>query len=127
MSETEVPVKRGPGRPRKHPITLPKRFVPRFWQEQDQRSSIVRRINRLYQRLKKDTGAKSSQRDILVQRAAFICVRLETMEVDAALSGEFDPGHYSSMVKALHQVLRSLGLDKKHKKAVTLQAYMKDK
>lgn len=109
---------------RKKEIQIPKKFVPQFWDSEDGRSMIVREIRQRYETLKEDCGADSYQKEMLVQRAIFIGLQLETMEVEAATKGIFDPAVYTQMVNALSGLLNKLGLDRKPAKAATLQAYV---
>jgi hypothetical protein len=97
----------------KLPARVPKRFLPRFWENADQRQVAIREIKRRYALLRKDAGADSFQRDLLAQRAIFISVQLETMEVEASEGGDFNSGHYTQMVNALTGLLKALGLEKR--------------
>lgn len=45
--------------------------------------------------------------------AVFLGIQLETMEREAADSGEFDQGVYTQMANALSGILTKLGLGKK--------------
>ena len=42
---------------RRKEMSIPDRFVPRFWDEADGRSTIVRVIRERFDRLMEDTGA----------------------------------------------------------------------
>lgn len=109
---------------RKKQISIPEKFTPRFWEEVDGRFSIAKEIRRRYDMLREDTAADSYQKDILCQRAVFISVQLETMEIEATESGRFDPGVYTQMTNALLGLLKSLKLDRKVKDVADLKAYM---
>ena len=107
-------------------IPIAKQFVPKFWKEIDQRCAIVREVRQRYEKLCEHTGADSVQKEMLVQRAIFINIQLETMECEAAESGTFDPGVYAQMVNALSGLLNKLGLDRKEADAaMNLRAYVK--
>jgi hypothetical protein len=112
---------------RKQALAIPDSFVPQFWDRIDGRFAIVREIRRRYDELKADTGANSAQKDLLVQRAVFISVQLETMECMAAESGKHDPGVYTQMTNCLLGLLRQLGLERKKKDAENLQSYLEDR
>jgi hypothetical protein len=112
---------------RKQELAIPDSFVPQFWDRIDGRFAIVREIRRRYDELKSDTGADSAQKDLLVQRAVFISVQLETMECVAAESGKLDSGVYTQMTNCLHGLLRQLGLERKKKDAGNLRSYLEDR
>lgn len=105
-------------------ITLPERFIPQFWDEADGRCAVIKEIRNRYKVLKQDTQADSYQKDMLCQRIIFISVQLETMERLAAEKGEFNAGVYTQMVNTLVGLLKSLGLERRAKKTVNLQAYV---
>ena len=101
--------------------SLPARFTPKFWELADLRSGVTKIIRRRYLQLKDDAGVDSIQKDMLVQRAIFISTRLETLEIEAAESGEFDPGVYTNLTNTLTGLLKAIGLEKKIKSARTLE------
>lgn len=107
--------------------TIPARFEPQFWAEADGRCSVVKEIRRRYESLKQDTCADNCQQDMLCQRATFIAVQLETMERVAVENGPFDAGVYAQMCNALLGLLRTLGLESKPKKVITLSEYMEER
>lgn len=104
--------------------SIPDRFVPMFWGNVDGRCAIAKEIRRRYDELKRDTGADSYQKDLLVQRTVFVALQLETMETRAAETGQFDPGVYTQMVNALSGLLSKLGLERRAVQAMTLQTYV---
>ncbi len=106
-------------------VDLPARFEPMFWGDADRRSGVVKEVRRRYDVLMQDSGAESYQKDLICQRAIFISIQLETMEVEAAQSGKFDPGCYTQMVNTLLGLLKALGLERQTKKTVDLKAYVK--
>lgn len=85
----------------------------------------VREIKKRLTRLMEDVGADSYQKELLVRRAIFISVQLETMEVNAAEGGMFDMGCYTQAVNALSGLLTKLGLDRKAQEVIDLQDYIK--
>ncbi len=105
-------------------LSIPTRFVPQFWDNVDGRCAIVKEIRRRYEELKRDTGADSFQKDLLVQRTVFVALQLETMETKAAETGEFDPGVYTQMVNAMSGLLSKLGLERKAKHVPNLKSYV---
>lgn len=104
--------------------TLPRRFTPRFWSEVDGRLGVYKEIQGRYVELVEDTGSKSAQKLILCQRAVFIAIQLETMEVEAATNGKFDFGVYTQGVNALSGLLSKLGLEKQAKDVQTVASYV---
>jgi hypothetical protein len=109
-------------------ITLPKRFEPRFWKDADHRHHKVRLIKRRCAALAQDTGADSAQKELLCQRAAFISVVLETMEVLLAEGREgFDLGAYTQATNTLTGLLKTLGLDRHVKNVTDLKTYLAEK
>ena len=105
---------------RRKEMSIPDHFVPRFWDEVDGRSIIYREINERINRLMKDAGADSYQKELIVQEAIFVAVQLETLRVKAAETGELDAGSYTQMVNCLSGLLNKLGLNKKAGDVVTL-------
>jgi hypothetical protein len=113
----------------RQPVTLPKHFTPRFWDDSDGRCAVVKTILRRYQHIKADAGGSESyQRDLLCQRVAFISIILETQEVKAAEgNGEFDLGVYTQATNALTGLLKTLGLEKRIKNVSDLRTYLDQK
>lgn len=112
---------------RKQELAIPDSFVPQFWDRIDGRFAVVREIRRRYEELKADSRADSAQKDMLVQRAVFISVQLETMECMAAESGKHDPGVYTQQVNCLLGILKALGLERKVKEVGNLRSYVKER
>jgi hypothetical protein len=54
---------------------------------------------------------------LLAQRAAFLALRLETMEVVYATEGRFDAGVDTAMTNTLVGLLKALGLERKARQA----------
>lgn len=102
-------------------------FKPKFWDELDGRTGIAQTIRERYELLKADAGATSTQRDILCQRAVFMCVCLETMECEALATGKFDAGVHTQMSNALLGLLKALGLDRRVKKVGDLGDYIRER
>ena len=101
-------------------------FRPRFWEDQDGRSVIVREIRERVEALKRDCGAESYQQRSLCQRAIFIELQLESLEIIATAGGSVDMGSFTQMVNCLQGIYGKLGL-KKQMKSFDLQAYAKEK
>lgn len=108
----------------KQPTRLPARFEPRFMEQADGRQVAVREIRKRLNQLMEDTGADSYQKQLLVRRAVFISVQLETMEVNAAEGGMLDMGCYTQAVNSLVGLLTKLGLQRHVKDSLDLQDYI---
>ena len=108
-------------------VSLPEQFIPQFWDEADGRCSVIKEIRHRYEVLKGDTQADNYQKDLICQRAIFISVQLETMEMVASETGSFNAGVYTQMVNSLMGLLKSLGLERKRKNVVSLQEYVGQK
>jgi hypothetical protein len=104
--------RRGGSRPVVKGNRIGEKFVPRFWDEADGRLEPMKKIMKRLKRFREDVCVDSYQRELLVQRAVFLLLRLETMEV-AALQGEpFDQGVYTQAVNSFIGLLALLGLEK---------------
>jgi len=113
---------------KRHEISMPGKFSPRFWEDSDSRIGVVKLIRRRVELLKAHAGGhESAQRDLLCQRCAFVSLILETLEVEAAEGKGLDLGSYVQGVNCLQGLLRTLGLEKRVKSAGGLQAYLSDK
>lgn len=107
---------------------MPRTFCPRFWESSDARIAVVKIIKKRYERLKADAGGDESyQRDLLIQRAAFMSILIETQEVEAAESRDFDLGVYTQATNTLMGLLKTLGLEKRIKSVGDLQSYLAEK
>lgn len=108
--------------------TLPNRFTPKFWEEQDGRVALVREIRRRVELLRQHTNADSYQKELLCERAIFLACQLETMEIDATTKGELDMGAWVQGCNALNGILKALGLEKAKLAEITdLKAYLKER
>jgi hypothetical protein len=107
-------------------VALPDQFVPQFWENEDGRYAIVRAIRERYETLKADCGIDSFQKDLLCQRAVFVSLQLETLEITAARTGKFNAGVYGQLVNTFLGLLKSLGIERKAKK-VGLSDYVRKK
>lgn len=101
------------GRRTKRRVMLPTKFEPQFLDGVDGRLRPARELLRRYAALREDTGVDTTQREILCQRAVFVWTQLETLEVQAVETGEFDAGAYVAMLNCLKGLLNALGLDRR--------------
>ena len=62
--------------------------------------------------------------DILVRRAAFIMVELETMELARAEGGPFERSVHTQMVNCLQGLLFKLGIERHAEAAPSLRDYV---
>lgn len=106
---------------------LPEKFEPKFWRDCDKRQIVLKEIRQRIERLEEDAGADSYQKQLLVQRAVFLSVQLETWELNAAEGQEFDAGVYTQAANALSGLLSKLGLDKQMAKVEDLATYVGSK
>jgi hypothetical protein len=98
-----------------------------FWDEVDRRCLLYREIKSRYEQLKQDTGADSYQKDLILQRAVFLSLQLQTMEIQVTEGGDFDSGGYSNLTNVLVGLLKALGLEKALPKMADLQSYVAKK
>jgi hypothetical protein len=109
-------------------VTLPNRFIPRFWEDSDNRLAAVRLVRQRCERLKSHAGGDECvQRDLLCQRAAFLSIILETFEVEAAEGKGMDLAVYTQAVNSLQGLLKTLGLEKRIKSTHDLRSYLNGK
>jgi hypothetical protein len=109
---------------------LPARALARFpWADVDRRSRPAREIAADYWRLATDLGgveALSTQQLALVERAAFLLLRIRQHEsaVIAGRTPPIDPGTHSNYVNVLTGVLKSLGLERRARGVRSLRDVM---
>jgi hypothetical protein len=101
-------------------------FRPRFWEDQDGRSVIVREIRERVEALERDSGSESYQQRSLCQRAIFIELQLESLEIVATQGDSVDMGSFTQMVNCLQGIYAKLGL-KKQVKSIDLKTYVKER
>lgn len=100
-------------------VAMSKHFIPQFYENVDKRTEVSRELRHRLKKLRDDTATDSMQKELLCQRAIFISLQLETMEVDAMNGEPFELGVYTQMVNTLVGILKALGLERQSK-AVTL-------
>lgn len=109
-------------------LKIAKTFTPRFWQGEDSRLAVVKEIRRRVDRLKRDVGCDSYQKELLCERAVFVLCQLETIECSAiAHQDPVDLGCYLQGVNALSGLLNKLGLERKVQKAGGLKRYLEER
>jgi hypothetical protein len=102
--------------------SLPVKFEPRFLDDADSRIAVVRTIRKRVELLKEHCGADSYQKEMMCLHAAFLHVRLESMEVEALEGEPFNAGEFTQAVNCLTGLLKALGLDKHAKNVTDLKA-----
>jgi hypothetical protein len=108
---------------RRTQVTLSRTFVPSFAEQLDNRVAVVKEIRRRIKRLKAECGADSYMKELLCERAIFVALQLETMEVKAlAKEDKFDSALYCQALNTLSGLLNKLGLEKQTR-TIDLKAY----
>ena len=105
---------------------LPVRFEPKFLDEIDSRLALAKKIQRRRERLIAETGATSYQQLLIVDRATFLVILLETMEMNAVENHVFDSASYVQNSNCLVGLLRSLGLKSATKHVESLSDYVEN-
>jgi hypothetical protein len=109
-------------------VTIPSRFVPKFWADSDSRIAMVKKIRRRCAQIREDAGGHVSvQRDLLCQRIAFLSLVLETQEVRAVEDGLIDLGVYTQATNSLLGLLKTVGLDRHVKSVADLKTYLDER
>ena len=99
-------------------------FKPKVWDQLDQRGTVARAVKDRLAELKNDHRIDSTGKEMLAERAVFIELTLQTMEVNAAETGDIDLGKYAQAVNALNGLLTKLGLEPAERKTPSLRAYV---
>ena len=108
----------------KQKVALPVRFEPKTLEQADGRYAMVKKLRKKIAEMITSTGADSVQKQILATRAAFIALRLESIESDAGETGEFDEGAYIQGVNCLKGLLNTLGMENAVTVADNLSLYI---
>ncbi|MBB03629.1 MAG: hypothetical protein CMJ47_13365 [Planctomyces sp.] len=109
----------------KNPATISNRFVPRFWEDADQRQVAIKRIRQRYEELATDAGVDSVQKEILAQRAVFLELQIAKMELAVVEGEDVELGTLTQMTNSLKGLLRDLGLDRQQAQVLDLDEYVK--
>jgi hypothetical protein len=106
-------------------LVLDKQFHARTFDEADGRRSTVKAMRKLIGQLKIDANADSVQKELLCKRAAFIVLRLESMETEFAEGNEIDWSSFTQLTGCLLRLLKSLGIEKSvNHQATDLQKHL---
>jgi hypothetical protein len=117
-----------PSAERRPALKLSGKFVPAFWDDADGRLATVKRIKRRLAALRKDADADNTQKELLVQRAVFLSIQLESMERQAVEGQPVEAGVYAMACNSLLGLLRALGLKSKSEaKRLSLKEYVEEK
>lgn len=110
-------------------LLMKKKFHARTFEEVDGRRTTVKTLRRTLDRLLKEGSANNIQKELLCKRAAFMAMRLESMEAEAADGKDIDMGIHVALSNALKGLLNVIFAKKSMvaKGAVTLDEYLKRK
>lgn len=116
----------------KEPATVPAKFVPRFWElDADKRQTRTRLIRRCIDELCEHANADSMQKRMLVERAVFLALQCQTIEIDSYEGRDVDLKRiavHCQLSNALSGILSKLKLDKaKFSEVLDLDAYVASK
>lgn len=108
----------------KQPARLPQKFTPQLLAHADGRYAVVKLLRRRLERLKKECGADSYQKELLCERAVFIALQLETLEAQASEGTPIEITVYTQMFNSLSGALSKLGLERNIKEVEDLRLYV---
>ena len=103
---------------------LPNRWTPKVLDQLDGRLATAKAARQRYEALKQDTGADSIQKELLCQRAAFLSLQIETMEVAAANNEEFSPSVHCQLLNTFLGVMKALGLEPAKRDVEDLDSFL---
>ena len=106
---------------------LPKKWEPHLMQNANGQLGVVRVLKKRIRQLQADADATSLQKQMLCDRAVFVCTLLETMERLAIEENKFDNSAYLANLNCLVSVLKALGLERARKQATRLESYINAK
>jgi hypothetical protein len=106
---------------------IPSVFTPKFWLKADSRSLVAKTVQKRRAALRDAIQADSPQQESIIDRISFLEIVLETMEVEAQESGQFDSNRYCALTNTLVGLLKSIGLERKAKPVGDLQSYLKER
>jgi len=93
----------------------------------DGRLASVKIIKRRLEALRRDANVDSVQKEMLCQRAVFLCLQLEALERKAAEGEPIHEARYVQGCNSLLGVLRALGLDSVRRcKRKSLRQYVEE-
>ena len=104
-----------------------KTFKPRFLEDLDGRYQVARTLRDRYEAVKRDVNIDSAQKEMLCRRLVFVAARLETLEVQAAETGELDDASYRNLCNVLTSILKQVGIHPSKKDTPDLHEYLKQR
>jgi hypothetical protein len=126
--EDEILRKRSRRAQKRLGISLLKQFHPRFLEDADTRLHVVRIMRKQVARFMDEAGGHESvQRELLCKHAAFMHIRLESMETEALEGKLLDWGEFTQALNCFVGLLRSLGLERRTKQVGDFQSYIAGK
>ena len=106
-------------------VSVPVKFDVNFLEQCDARKRAVRLMKKRYLTLREHTGAEgTAQKEILVRRATFLSLYLESLEIQAMSGAEVNMSTYSALSNSLTGLLKALGISKHMKSAVSVTEYL---
>jgi hypothetical protein len=86
-------------------------FKELYHEDFDHRYGSARRIRQVYRDLKRQADINSRAKDLLARRAAFLSVKIETLEVQSLTGTKVAESALISSINALVGILKQLGLE----------------
>jgi hypothetical protein len=86
-------------------------FKPEYLEDFDFRYGAARKIRRVYRDLKKQCDINSRAKDILARHAAFLTVKLETLQVQSLTGKGVSESKLLTTTNSLVGILKQLGLE----------------
>jgi hypothetical protein len=86
-------------------------FDPKSLSDYDFRFNAAKRIRKVYLDLKRQCDIKSTAKDLLARRAAFLSVKIATLEVESLTGGKVKESALLQAINGLVGILKQLGLE----------------
>jgi hypothetical protein len=86
-------------------------FKPQYLEDYDYRYGAAKKIRAIYLDFKKQCKINSTAKDLLARRAAYLSVRLDTLEVQSLTGKKVDQSVLTQLTNAFVGILKQLGLE----------------
>jgi hypothetical protein len=87
-------------------------FKPKYLDDYDFRYGAAKKIRRIYLDLRKQCDINSVAKDLMARRAAYLAVKIETLEVESLTSkGKVSESGLNQAINTLTGILKALGLE----------------
>src|ERR1700683_3787725 len=86
-------------------------FKPKYLDDYDFRFGAAKKIRAVYRDLKRQADINSVAKDLLARRAAYLSVRIETLEVESLTGGKVKESALLQAINGLVGILKQLGLE----------------